>query len=433
MTEPGTGSTDTEWRFQRTGTFLDVRSDPGSDSWADQLEDRAATDPGPQSAPRQDANWGRRGGGWQDQYVRVLEQRVASWQLGARSDRVRSLRDLLTPLIPDVFVLGPRRSHSAPPTPMERSSESARRSSSSKTSSPAAAPAIPPTSKSPPAAADGSETPPPMQQLVGMRRRGPWQQRGGDVSESTSPDGDLVAAAQPPPSPPRSPRQPWRLLCGAASSSCPGLLSDSGASRPSAPAAGSGAPGARACSGEVPASGSQARGASASADARCVLARPGGLPSVGSHGHPELCNRPCWYWATAGGCRNHQECEFCHLPHPKRGSVRPERWCRDTLQQMSSDARMALARAVVVERALALGLGTPGVQAVDTWFGQLERPDPDEDLERGQGHQQWGEVEATLRGQSIRWLLTMAQGGQLHGQEADRRACELVDVLRSLL
>ena len=42
-------------------------------------------------------------------------------------------------------------------------------------------------------------------------------------------------------------------------------------------------------------------------------------------------------------------------------------------------------------------------------------------------------MEATLRAQSIRWLLTTALSGRLRGQEADRRASELIEVLRALL
>lgn len=39
--------------------------------------------------------------------------------------------------------------------------------------------------------------------------------------------------------------------------------------------------------------------------------------SVGSIAHPELCSRPCLYFAS-GQCTNGIECSFCHLPHPRR-------------------------------------------------------------------------------------------------------------------
>ncbi|CAK0790120.1 unnamed protein product [Prorocentrum cordatum] len=390
MAAPASGSTDTEWKLQRTGTFLDVCSDPGSDSWADQLEARAASDPGPQSAPRQNAVRGRRVGGWQDEYVRVLEQRVASWQLGPSSDRASSLRELLTPLVHEVHAPARRRPRTVPPTPLERSS------------------------------ADGSssETPPPMQQLAwsGLRR-----QRGSSGGGPTPPGGARGAAARPPRPSPRSPRQPPRPLGGAHGAGAPDDEVQAGgiATAPRHHAAAAGLASAS------PRAGLGAR--------RGVVRRSGCLPSAGSYGHPELCNRPCWYWPTASGCRHNQACDFCHLPHPKRGSVRPERWCRDVLQHMSGGARVALARAAVVERALAVGLGPGSIEAIGAWFGQLGSPGPDFGIERGQGHHPWGEVEATLRNQSLRWLLTMAQCGLAHGPEADRRTTELLDSLRALL
>jgi len=37
----------------------------------------------------------------------------------------------------------------------------------------------------------------------------------------------------------------------------------------------------------------------------------------GSLGHPELCSRPCLYFAS-GSCSNGRSCEYCHLPHSRR-------------------------------------------------------------------------------------------------------------------
>merc|ERR1719265_2175192 len=37
----------------------------------------------------------------------------------------------------------------------------------------------------------------------------------------------------------------------------------------------------------------------------------------GSSGHPELCAKPCTFFAM-GLCRNAADCEFCHREHPKR-------------------------------------------------------------------------------------------------------------------
>eukprot|EP00746_Dinoflagellata_sp_MGD_P159393 gnl/MRDRNA2_/MRDRNA2_86686_c0_seq1.p1 gnl/MRDRNA2_/MRDRNA2_86686_c0~~gnl/MRDRNA2_/MRDRNA2_86686_c0_seq1.p1 ORF type:complete len:934 (+),score=149.52 gnl/MRDRNA2_/MRDRNA2_86686_c0_seq1:86-2887(+) len=36
--------------------------------------------------------------------------------------------------------------------------------------------------------------------------------------------------------------------------------------------------------------------------------------NVGSSGHPDVCRKPCKYF-WIGGCRNGEQCSFCHLPH----------------------------------------------------------------------------------------------------------------------
>ena len=40
----------------------------------------------------------------------------------------------------------------------------------------------------------------------------------------------------------------------------------------------------------------------------------------GSAGHPELCRRPCIYFAL-GQCMNLADCNFCHLPHNNRSAT----------------------------------------------------------------------------------------------------------------
>ena len=40
-------------------------------------------------------------------------------------------------------------------------------------------------------------------------------------------------------------------------------------------------------------------------------------PSPGSMWHPELCSRPCIYFAS-GSCIHGDACPFCHLPHERR-------------------------------------------------------------------------------------------------------------------
>jgi len=49
----------------------------------------------------------------------------------------------------------------------------------------------------------------------------------------------------------------------------------------------------------------------------------GGVWSKGCDLHKTGTCRPCHYVATKAGCMNGAECEFCHLPHPRRARQRP--------------------------------------------------------------------------------------------------------------
>lgn len=48
-----------------------------------------------------------------------------------------------------------------------------------------------------------------------------------------------------------------------------------------------------------------------------------GVFSRGSEFHKQGQCRPCHYFSTKLGCANGQDCEFCHLDHPKRSRPRP--------------------------------------------------------------------------------------------------------------
>jgi len=74
----------------------------------------------------------------------------------------------------------------------------------------------------------------------------------------------------------------------------------------------------------------------------------------GSIGHPELCPRPCLYYPM-GQCVNGSECDFCHLPHPKRPSHLDKRH-REMLRQLPFNKCAALVLPVLTEK----------VRAVDT-------------------------------------------------------------------
>ena len=53
----------------------------------------------------------------------------------------------------------------------------------------------------------------------------------------------------------------------------------------------------------------------------------------GSAGHPELCRRPCIYFAL-GQCSNEVDCNFCHLSHNNR-SATLDKSQRQVIKQMS--------------------------------------------------------------------------------------------------
>mmetsp|Transcript_75433 Transcript_75433/g.164564 ORF Transcript_75433/g.164564 Transcript_75433/m.164564 type:complete len:370 (-) Transcript_75433:181-1290(-) len=65
----------------------------------------------------------------------------------------------------------------------------------------------------------------------------------------------------------------------------------------------------------------------------------------GSLGHPELCMRPCIYFAT-GGCSNGESCEYCHMGHPKR-PVHLDKRHREMLRGMSMKETAGLLYPVV--------------------------------------------------------------------------------------
>eukprot|EP00434_Breviolum_minutum_P005585 symbB.v1.2.004925.t1/scaffold281.1/size241006/6 len=53
----------------------------------------------------------------------------------------------------------------------------------------------------------------------------------------------------------------------------------------------------------------------------------------GSVGHPELCRRPCIYFAQ-GQCRNSADCSFCHLSHAHRSATLDKNQ-RQTIKELS--------------------------------------------------------------------------------------------------
>lgn len=75
----------------------------------------------------------------------------------------------------------------------------------------------------------------------------------------------------------------------------------------------------------------------------------------GSLGHPELCVRPCLYFA-AGTCVNGARCEFCHMPHPGRPAHLDKRH-RELLKEMALPDLIPLVVPILEQKAKAIDLG----------------------------------------------------------------------------
>lgn len=71
-----------------------------------------------------------------------------------------------------------------------------------------------------------------------------------------------------------------------------------------------------------------------------------------SMGHPQVCSRPCMYFAT-GNCAKADDCEFCHMPHPKRPAHLQKKH-REMLAELPEAAARAMVLAQVRKKVLAL-------------------------------------------------------------------------------
>ncbi|CAE8630226.1 unnamed protein product [Polarella glacialis] len=97
-------------------------------------------------------------------------------------------------------------------------------------------------------------------------------------------------------------------------------------------------------------------------DSEMVPVLPALLPNPGSMAHPELCRRPCSYFA-AGSCANGSACGYCHLSHEHRPSHLDRRQ-RDLLRNLSEAERLALLLPVLRCRAESTGLAAEAVEVL---------------------------------------------------------------------
>lgn len=83
-------------------------------------------------------------------------------------------------------------------------------------------------------------------------------------------------------------------------------------------------------------------------------AQSGTTDNIGSVGHPELCARPCIYFA-AGFCANGVSCGYCHHNHEARSAHLDKRH-RALLRTLPEEDRLALLLPVLRRRADVLGV-----------------------------------------------------------------------------
>ena len=104
-----------------------------------------------------------------------------------------------------------------------------------------------------------------------------------------------------------------------------------------------------------------------------TLAEKSSKCNPGSAGHPELCRRPCIYYAL-GQCINLTDCNFCHLPHNNR-SATLDKSQRQVIKEMSQHEFLSVVTRCLQSKAVEGGfeLGARDVlQLFKTQLSQLK-------------------------------------------------------------
>lgn len=129
----------------------------------------------------------------------------------------------------------------------------------------------------------------------------------------------------------------------------------------------------------------------------------------GSFGHPELCSRPCIYFA-AGRCRNGGACKYCHLDHPTKPAYLSRRQ-RDGLQGMHGSTARCIVMPLLHRKMSRLGASAGSLLAMDkvtsAWCA-LDRP-------WSLGCPAPGRLGSTLNDMSLRATLVVLQYTALQG------------------
>jgi len=137
----------------------------------------------------------------------------------------------------------------------------------------------------------------------------------------------------------------------------------------------------------------------------------------GSYGHPELCSRPCLYYAS-GRCANGSDCEFCHLPHVFRQAQLGKKR-RATLQDMPAWKAKAFIFPILREKVLAFDSSFETRSAFEHLL-RAGRMNPKAAVPEATRNDR--AMACALRGTSLRLLFASLQRSVLHERERAARA-----------
>jgi len=155
----------------------------------------------------------------------------------------------------------------------------------------------------------------------------------------------------------------------------------------------------------------------------------------GSQGHPELCNRPCLFFAQ-GTCSSFDTCEFCHLPHKKRLAHLDKRH-RDMLHELPLDRWTTLVLPMLRSRVLAVD-GSPAMAGLldGIWLACRGRPgfeEGEEDRQAPWTSRSERMVYLKLKSMGLRSLIATVQRSlSLRGLEVDNSMDTILHRLRGL-
>jgi len=148
------------------------------------------------------------------------------------------------------------------------------------------------------------------------------------------------------------------------------------------------------------------------------------LLNAGSWGHPELCTRPCLYFAT-GECKNGRECDFCHLDHPRRPAHLDKRH-RAMLQQLPLEECLSLLAPVLRQKVRLV----TGCRAAMDMVESLATIDAPPGLGKPSQRRSNRQLAAAMEVMSLRMLLTSLHRSAI--SDSPRRKQVLDDLLVTL-